>query len=73
MTENIVDELIGQYCKVIIDELNKTKASVFYGILKDVDHTNNFLILESSAFPIFLNMKNIVAIKPSKKKNNQNE
>ena len=52
MTENIVDVLIGQYCKVIMDEPNKTKASVFYGILKDVDHSNNFIILESSAFPI---------------------
>jgi len=67
LSENIIDVLKGQYCKVVIDENDKNGASVFYGVLKDVDHMNNFIIVESSTFPIFVNIKNIVAIKPSKK------
>jgi hypothetical protein len=60
--------LKGKYCKLVIEEPGKKKASVMYGFLKDVDHKKGFVIIESEAGLGIVNIKTIVAIKPSKKK-----
>jgi hypothetical protein len=70
LSENTVDRLKGQYCKIVINEPGKKKASVIFGYLKDVDHKKNFVIIESSNGLGIINKKTIVAIKPSKRKNN---
>jgi hypothetical protein len=63
-----IDKLKGQYCKIVIDEPGKKKASVIYGFLKDVDHKKDFVIIESSDGLGIVNKNTVVAIKPSKKK-----
>jgi hypothetical protein len=68
MSENTIDRLIGEYCKIVIEEPGKKKASVIYGLLKDVDHKKDFIIIESSGGLGIVNKNTIIAIKPSKKK-----
>jgi hypothetical protein len=68
MADNTIDKLKGQYCKIVIDEPGKKKASIIYGFLKDVDHKKNFVIIESSEGLGIVNKNTIVAIKPTKKK-----
>jgi hypothetical protein len=68
MSKNTIDNLKGQYCKVVIDEPGKKKASVIYGFLKDVDHKKNFIIIESDEGLGIVNKNTVVAIKPTKKK-----
>jgi len=68
MTEKSIDKLKGQYCKVVIDEPGKEKATVIYGYLKDVDHKKNFVVLDFSDGLVIVNKKSIVAIKPSNRK-----
>ena len=68
MSEKPIDKLKGQYCKVVIDEPGKKKASVIYGFLKDVDHKKDFVIIESSDGLGIINKNMIVAIKPSNNK-----
>ncbi len=68
MSENTLDKLKGQYCKIVLDEPGKKKASVIYGLLKDVDHKKDFVIIESSDGLGIVNKNFIVAIKPTKKK-----
>jgi hypothetical protein len=63
-----IDKLKGQYCKIVIDEPSKKKASVIYGFLKDVDHKKDFVIIKSSDGLGIVNKNTVVAIKPSKKK-----
>ncbi len=69
MTEKTIDRLKGQYCKIVIDEPGKKKASVIFGFLKDVDHKKDFVIIESSDGLGIVNKNTIVAIKPTKRKN----
>ncbi len=68
MTENTIDKLKGQHCKILIDEPGKKKSSVVFGIVKDVDHKKGFLILESSDGLGIIDINSIVAIKPTRKK-----
>jgi hypothetical protein len=63
-----IDKLKGQYCKIVIEEPGKKKASVIYGFLKDVDHKKDFVIIESNDGLGIVNKNTVVAIKPTKKK-----
>jgi hypothetical protein len=47
LSKTTVDKLIGQYCKVVIDEPGKKKASVVYGLVKNVEHKKDFIIIEA--------------------------
>jgi hypothetical protein len=67
LSENTIKKLKGQYCKIVINEPGKKKASIIYGFLKDVDNTKDFVIIESSDGLGMVNKKTIIAIKPSKK------
>ena len=67
MSLKTIDKLKGQYCKIVIDEPGKKKASVIYGFLKDVDHKKDFVIIESTDGLSIVNKNTVVAIKPSKK------
>jgi hypothetical protein len=67
MSENIIDRLKGQYCKIVIDEPGKENTCVIFGFLKDIDHKEDFVIIESSNGLGIVNKSAIVAIKPSKK------
>ena len=64
MKKNTMDRFIGKYCKIVTKESDKERAHVVIGTVKDVDHTDGFLLVESNQGTSCLNIKTIVAIKP---------
>ena len=64
MTRNIVDRCIGKYCKIVTKEPGEDKSHVITGLVKNIDHDEGFLTIESSQGLGLLNIKTIVAIKP---------
>jgi len=59
-----MDRLIGRYCKIVLREPGKERASVVSGILEDIDYDAGFVIIDSDRGLGCLNMKSIIAIKP---------
>jgi len=59
-----MDRLIGRYCKIVLKEPGKERASVVSGILEDIDYDAGFVIIDSDRGLGCLNMKSIIAIKP---------
>ncbi|GAH06509.1 unnamed protein product [marine sediment metagenome] len=66
MNGRCVDKLIGKYCKIVAKEPGEEKAGVVTGIVKDVDHDEGFITIESKQGLGILNIKSILAIKPKK-------
>jgi len=66
MNGRCVDKLIGKYCKIVTKEPGEEKANVVTGIVKDVDHDEGFMTIESKQGLGILNIKSILAIKPKK-------
>jgi hypothetical protein len=64
MKENSLDRLIGKCCKIVTKESDGEKVNVISGIIKDIDHDEGFLTIESTQGLGLLNFKTIVAIKP---------
>ena len=64
MMENIMDKFLGKYCKIVTKEPSDKKAHVIIGTVKDIDHTDGFILIESNKGTWFLNTESIVAIKP---------
>lgn len=67
MPGNIIDKCIGKYCKIVTKEPGDEKANVVTGIIKDIDHDEGFVTIESNQGVNCLNIKTIVAIKPRTK------
>lgn len=67
MPGNIIDKCIGKYCKIVTKEPGEEKANVVTGIIKDIDHDEGFVTIESNQGVNCLNIKTIVAIKPRAK------
>lgn len=67
MSGNIIDKCIGKYCKIVTKEPGEEKANVVTGIIKDIDHDEGFVTIESNQGVNCLNIKTIVAIKPRAK------
>ncbi len=67
MPGNIIDKCIGKYCKIVTKEPGEEKANVVTGIIKDIDHDEGFVTIESNQGVNCLNIKTIVAIKPRTK------
>ena len=66
MNGRCVDKLIGKYCKIVAKEPGEEKAGVVTGIIKDIDHDEGFITIESKQGLGILNIKSILAIKPKK-------
>ncbi|RLF43108.1 MAG: flagellin [Thermoplasmata archaeon] len=64
MEKRYMDKLVGRYCKIVLKEPGKEKASVVSGILEDIDYEAGFVIVDSDQGLGCLNLKSIVAIKP---------
>ena len=67
MKRNCMDKLIGKYCKIVTKEPGEDRAHVVSGIVKDIDYDIGLLFIESEQGQGCLNLKAIVAIKPSRK------
>ncbi|HEB37700.1 MAG TPA: hypothetical protein ENI14_03460 [Thermoplasmatales archaeon] len=59
-----MDRLVGKYCKIVLKEPGKERASVVSGILEEIDYDAGFVIVDSDQGLGCLNLKSIVAIKP---------
>ena len=67
MPGNIMNRCIGKYCKIVTKEPGEEKANVVTGIVKDIDHDEGFITIESKEGTGMLNIKSIIAIKPRNK------
>ena len=67
MPGNIMNRCIGRYCKIVTKEPGEEKAVVITGIVKDIDHSEGFITIESKQGLGILNIKSILAIKPKTK------
>ena len=67
MMENILDKFLGKYCKVVTKESNQDKAHAVIGTVRDIDHFDGFILIESNKGTWFLKTDTIVAIKPKLK------
>lgn len=59
-----MDRLVGRYCKFVLKEPGKERASVISGILEGIDYDAGFIIVDSDRGLGCLNLKSIIAIKP---------
>ncbi len=66
MEEKCVDRLIGKYCKIITKEPGEDKSHVVTGLVKNIDHDDGFITIESWRGLCVLNIDTIIAIKPKK-------
>jgi len=66
---NSIDRLIGKYCKIVTKEPGQDRAHVIFGKVKEIDHNEGFIMVESGEGLGCLNIKTIEAIKPYNKKN----
>ena len=57
MPGNIIDKCIGKYCKIVTKEPGEEKANVVTGIIKDIDHDEGFVTIESNQGVSCLNIK----------------
>jgi len=61
-----MDRLIGRYCKIVTEELGDKRTHVVTGVVKDIDHDDRFITIESWQGLGVLNIDTIIAIKPKK-------
>ena len=62
-----MNRCIGKYCKIVTKEPGEEKANVVTGIVKDIDHDEGFITIESKQGVGLVNIKTVIAIKPRKK------
>ena len=62
-----MDRFIDKYCKIVTKEPGEDRANVVTGIVKDTDHDEGFITIESKEGTVILNIKSIIAIKPRNK------
>ena len=70
MTRNIIDRCIGKYCKIVTKEPGEDKSHVVTGLVKNIDHDDGFITIESWQGLGVLNIDTIIAIKPKKQEKN---
>lgn len=68
MREKTLDRLKGNYCKIVTQEPGEEKAHAVVGMVKDIDHQDGLLLIDSKRGTYVLNTETIIAIKPKIKK-----
>jgi hypothetical protein len=66
MKDQILNRLIGHYCKIVMKEPGDTKVHVVTGTIQEIDQHAGFLIVKSINGFWCLNINEILAIKPKK-------
>jgi hypothetical protein len=66
MERKYMEKLIGRYCKIVTKEPGTYRASVFTGILEDVNYNDGFITVNFMKGIEILNINTIIAIKPKK-------
>lgn len=68
MKKKYMERLIGQYCKIVTKEPGEDRANVVTGVLEEVDYEDGFILVDSEQGLGCLRINTIIAIKPSKKR-----
>lgn len=61
------DRCIGRHCKIVAKEPGWKGTNVVIGVIKDIDHNDGFITVESRQGLGILSIESIVAIKPKKR------
>ena len=64
MIENTIDRFIGNFCKIVIKDLNDERARVLTGFIMDVDHEKGTVKIETKQGFNYVDIAKIIAIKP---------
>lgn len=67
MTGDIMDGCIGRHCKIVAKEPGWKGTNVVIGTIKDIDHNDGFITVESWQGLGLLSIEAIIAIKPRKR------
>lgn len=67
MRKDSVDKLIGKFCKIITCEPGEKRTRAVTGIVKEIDHDDGFIMIESHQGIGCLRLNTIVSIKPRRK------
>lgn len=59
-----LDNLIGKYYKILVQESDHDKPYIIFGTIKDVDHDAGLITIESAEGVGCINIKAIKAIRP---------
>lgn len=68
MKENKMDRFIGKYCKIVCKQPDMKKTIIIKGTIKQINPNIGLIFVESDRGLSCVNMKNVTAIKPSRKK-----
>ncbi len=68
MMENTLIRFKGKYCKIVTKESDEEKAHAVVGTVKEIDHYEGLLLIDSKRGTYVLSTETIIAIKPTIKK-----
>ncbi len=68
MMENTLNKFIGKYCKIVSKESDEEKAHAVVETVKDIDHYEGLILIDSKRGTYVLSTATIIAIKPKTKK-----
>jgi len=68
MMENTMDRFKGKYCKIVSKEPHEEKAHAVVGTVKDIDHYEGLILINSKRGTYVLSTETIIAIKPTTKR-----
>jgi len=68
MMENTLNRFKGKFCKIVTKESDEEKAHAVVGIVKEIDHYEGLMLINSKHGTYVLNTDTIIAIKPTTKK-----
>ncbi len=65
MKENTLNRFKGKFCKIVTRETDEEKAHAVVGIVKEIDHYEGLMLINSKRGTYVLNTDTIIAIKPT--------
>ncbi len=63
-----MDRFKGKYCKIVSKEPDEEKVHAVVGTVKDIDHDEGLILIDSNRGTYVLSTETILAIKPKTKK-----
>ncbi len=66
--ENTLNRFKGKYCKIVTRESNEEKAHALVGTVKEIDHSEGLILINSKRGTYILSAETVIAIKPTTKK-----
>ena len=64
MAKRFMDELIGKYCKIVVQEPGEERAHTIFGMLTNIDYDERLVVIKSNPGIKCLSIESIVVMKP---------